>query len=193
MHVFLETERLILRRFTMEDIDNLVALDGDPEVMRFLNGGKATPREVLEFDHLPWYIEYYQKFPGYGFWAAIEKSTGDFLGWFHFRPHDNDPVDEPELGYRLIKSAWGKGYGTEGSCALIDRGFREFGVNRVVASTMFVNTGSRRVMEKSGLRLIRTFHMEWPEVIEGSEHGDVEYAITRDEWEAQQANRSTAP
>ena len=187
MQIFLETDRLILRQFTLDDIDNLVALDSDPDVMRFLTGGRPTPREVLEFDHLPWYIDNYQKFPGYGFWAAIEKSTGDFLGWFHFRPHDDDPVDEPELGYRLVKSAWGKGYGTEGSRALIDKGFAEFGVRRVVASTMTVNTGSRRVMEKSGLRFVRTFFMEWPDVIPGGELGDVEYAITREEWEAQRS------
>jgi RimJ/RimL family protein N-acetyltransferase len=60
-------------------------------------------------------------------------------------------------------------------------------VQRVVASTMAVNIASRRVMEKSGLRLVRAFHQEWPESIPGDEHGDVEYALTRDEWERQNA------
>ena len=185
MHVFLETERLILRRFTADDLDLLVELDGDPEVMRFLTGGKPTPREEIRDDILPWFIQYYDRSEGYGFWAAIEKSSGDFLGWFHFRPQPESPADEPELGYRLRKAAWGKGYGSEGSRALIAKGFTDHGVRRVVASTMTVNTGSRRVMEKSGMTLVRTFFMEWPEVIEGSEQGDVEYAITREEWERQ--------
>ena len=87
--------------------------------------------------------------------------------------------DEPELGYRLRRSAWGKGYATEGSRALIRKGFTELGVRRVVAETMAVNTASRRVMEKAGLTLVRTFHQEWPDRIPGDEHGDVEYALTQ--------------
>ena len=50
------------------------------------------------------------------------------------------------------------------------------------ASTMVVNVASRRVMEKVGMRLVRTFHADWPVRIDGDEHGDVEYAITKDEW-----------
>jgi RimJ/RimL family protein N-acetyltransferase len=187
MHVFLETERLILRRFTAEDEDDLVALDGDPEVMRFLTGGRSTPREEIRDDILPAFLSYYDRFEGYGFWAAIEKATGDFLGWFHFRPLPDAPADEPELGYRLVRAAWGKGYASEGSRALIDKGFADLGVRRVVASTMAVNLGSRRVMEKVGMRLVRAFHGEWPERIPGDEHGDVEYAIDRGEWERQRA------
>jgi RimJ/RimL family protein N-acetyltransferase len=185
--IFLETERLVLRRFTVSDVDNLVDLDGDPEVMRYSNGGVPTPREEVEGDILPRFLWYYEHFAGYGFWAAVAKSTGEFLGWFHFRPAEGSPADEPELGYRLRRSAWAKGYGTEGSRALIRKGFTELGVQRVVASTMTVNTASRRVMEKSGLRLVRTFFQDWPYDIEGAEHGDVEYAIDRADWERQQA------
>ena len=61
--------------------------------------------------------------------------------------------------------------------------FTELGARRVYAETMAVNLGSRRVMEKAGLRLVRTFHQPWPDRIEGDEHGDVEYALTRAEWE----------
>ena len=88
-----------------------------------------------------------------------------------------------ELGYRLRKASWGKGYAAEGSRALIDRGFTDFGVQRVVASTMVVNVASRRVMEKAGLRFVRIFHQDWPDKIEGDEEGDVEYALLRSEWE----------
>jgi len=185
--VFLETERLLLRRFSMADVDNLVELDGDPEVMRYINGGKPTPRDEIQNDVLPAFLEYYENFDGYGFWAAIEKSTGDFLGWFNFRPDKESGSNDPELGYRLRRSAWDRGFATEGSRALIDKGFTEFGVQRVFASTMKVNMASRRVMEKAGLRFVRHLFQEWPEVIEGDEEGDVEYALTREEWERQNA------
>ena len=184
----METERLVLRQFTVDDVDNLVALDADPEVMHFITGGKATPRDVIEHDHLPWFLGYYERGDRYGFWAAIEKSTGAFLGWFHFRPAEGYPSDEPELGYRLRRSAWGKGYATEGSRALIRKGFTELGVRRVMAETMAVNTASRRVMAKAGLTLVRTYHREWPDRIPGDEHGIVEYALTRADWERQEAS-----
>lgn len=187
MHVFLETERLILRQFTANDVDHLVELDGDPDVMHFITGGRATPRDEMERDVLPAFLRHYERFAGYGFWAAMEKSTGEFLGWFHFRPKDRSPLDEVELGYRLRKSAWGKGYATEGSRALIRKGFTELGVGRVVAETMAVNMASRRVMEKAGLRFVRAFHQEWPDSIPGDEHGDVEYALTNAEWQRQDA------
>lgn len=189
MQVFLETERLLLRQFTEEDVDNLFELDSDPEVMRFITGGRATPRDEIQNDYIPAFLRYYERYEGYGFWAATEKSTGEFIGWFHFRPLPDSDPDEVELGYRLRKSAWGKGYGTEGSRALIRKGFTEYGVQRVVASTATVNTASRRVMEKAGMTYVRTFHQEWPDPMEGAEEGDVEYALTRAEWEQQEAAR----
>jgi RimJ/RimL family protein N-acetyltransferase len=188
MRVFLETERLILRQFTADDVDNLVELDSDPDVMHYITGGLTTPRDEIETDILPAFLGYYPRDDGYGFWAVTEKPTGEFLGWFHFRPGEGHPHDEPELGYRLRKSAWGKGYGTEGSIALIDKGFTERDVRRVVAQTVVVHTGSRRVMEKAGMQVARIFHQDWPYRIPGDEHGDVEYAITREEWEAQRAS-----
>ena len=187
--VFLETERMVLRRFTEADIANLVELDSDPEVMRFINGGRATPREEVETELLPAFLGHYERYAGYGFWAAIEKSTGEFLGWFHFRPDEGAAPGEVELGYRLRRSAWGKGYATEGSRALIEKGFTELGVERVVASTMVVNVASRRVMEKAGLRFVRAFHQPWPDYIEGEEEGDVEYALLRSEWAEERALR----
>jgi len=182
MHVFLETERLILRRFTEDDADALFALYDDPQVMRYLNGGKPADRDEIVTLDLPAFLGYYERFPGYGFWAALEKSSGDFLGWFHFRPRPQDPVHEPELGYRLHQAAWGKGYGTEGSAALLEKGFTELGVRRVTAYTMTVNKGSRRVMEKVGMTFLRTFHEDFHDPAPGSEHGEVEYAITREQW-----------
>ena len=193
MHIFLETERLVLRRFTEADVENLLDLDGDPEVMRFLTGGKPTPRNVIENKTLPRFLRYYKHTEGFGYWAAIEKSTGAFLGWFHFRPLPGASPDEPELGYRLRKAAWGKGYGTEVSRALIRKGFTELGVRRVFAQTMAVNTASRRVMEKAGLVPARTFHEDWQEPIGGAEQGEVEYALTRADWERRYGMASRIP
>ena len=187
MEVYLETDRLILRRFTPADVDDLVELDGDPAVMHFITGGRPTPREEIERETLPAFLRYYERYAGYGFWAAIEKESGAFLGWFHFRPApDGGRADEPELGYRLRAAAWGKGYATEGSRALIRKGFTDLGAQRVFAETMAVNEASRRVMEKAGLKHVRTFHQPWPDPIPGDEHGDVEYALTRAEWEHEQ-------
>jgi RimJ/RimL family protein N-acetyltransferase len=183
MQIFLETERLVLRRFTEDDVENLLELDGDPDVMRFINGGRPTSRDEVENEILPAFLDYYQDYAGYGFWAAVEKSTGGFIGWFHFRPAEGAPAGEVELGYRLRRSAWGKGYATEGSWALIQKGFVELGVRRVVASTMVVNVASRRVMEKAGMNFVRTFRHLWPDYIEGEEEGDVEFALLRSEWE----------
>ena len=93
---------------------------------------------------------------------------------------------DPELGYRLRRSAWGRGLATEGSVALVRAAFTDLGAARVVAETMAVHLASRRVMEKAGLRLVRTFHQDWPYPIPGDEQGDVEYAVTRTEWLAAQ-------
>src|SRR5215208_5241052 len=159
MNVFLETERLLLRRFTHDDVDNLYKLDRDPEVMRYITGGATTPREEVEHVDLPTIMSYYDRFDGYGFWAAIDKSTNQFLGWFHLRPQKGDPVDQPELGYRLRREVWGMGYATEGARALIRKGFTDLGAQRVVAMAFRDNFASCRVMEKSGMTLAREFRL----------------------------------
>lgn len=186
MIVYLESERLILRRFTLDDLDALAELDADPAVMRFITGGVPTTREEIAADHLPAFLAYYERGDRWGFWAAVEKSSGTFLGWFHLRPHEGDPDDEPELGYRLIASAWGQGYATEGSRALIRKAFTELGARRVYAQTMAVHTASRRVMKKAGLRFERSFVADWPVRIEGNEYGDVEYSLTLEQWTSEQ-------
>ena len=193
MQVFLETQRLVLRRFTKADADDLVSLDADPDVMRFVTGGVPTSREEIQNEVLPAFLSYYQRYEGFGFWAAVAKTSGEFLGWLHFRPRPDAAPGEVELGYRLRKSAWGQGYATEGSRALIDKGFSEFGVQRVVAEAMAVNMASRRVMEKAGLTLVRTFHQPWPYPIEGEEFGDVEYALDKADWQQGQAGAPGYP
>lgn len=171
---------MVLRRFTEADVELLFFLHNDPDVMRFLNGGRPISRREIE-------REYRERFAGDGYWAATEKATGDFLGWFAFHPKEDRGPAGFELGYRLGRSAWGKGYATEGLRALIRKGFTELGARRVFAETMAVNLASRRVMEKSGLRYVRTFHEDWPDRIAGSERGEVEYALAKTAWERQEA------
>ena len=191
--VLLTTERLLLRRFTTADVDLLLELDSDPAVMRFITGGRSTTRAEIEDEVLPHWLALYERQPGYGFWAAHERTSGAFVGWFHLRAATGVPADEPELGYRLRGEAWGRGYATEGARALVDLAFARNGARRVVAETMAVNTASRRVMEKAGLTLVRTFHQAWPDKIEGDEHGDVEYAIDRATWAARAGCAGEAP
>jgi RimJ/RimL family protein N-acetyltransferase len=149
----METDRLLLRPAEPSDVDDLRALDADPEVMRFLGTDGATSVELVGRS---------------GYWVGIEKATGEFVGWFGL---------DDELGYRIRRSKWGLGYATEGAKAVLRKAFAD-GVERVTAQTMFVNTGSRRVMEKLGMRHVRTFSVDWADPLPGSEQGEVEYAVT---------------
>lgn len=192
MYVFLETERLILRRVTAADADDLFALDNDPDVMRFLNGGKPASREAVD-EGLALSFRFYERYAGFGRWAAVEKSTGAFLGTFALGPGEDDGPGVVEIGYRLHRSAWGVGYATEVARALLRKAFTEFGVGHVRAYAMAVNTPSRRVMEKAGMTHVRTFPHRWADPRPGMEHGKVEYALTRDEWERREAAATARP
>ncbi|MGH3172204.1 MAG: GNAT family N-acetyltransferase [Trebonia sp.] len=183
-HIILETPRLALRQFTEDDVDNLFELNSDPEVMRYLTGGMPAPREQIRDEIIPFHLAVYERLDRLGTWAAESAASGEFLGWFHFRPvSGTDDFTNIDLGYRLRRPAWNKGYATEGSRALISTGFTDLAIERVFAHTMTVNSASRRVMEKCGLTLVRTFPYEGSYVIEGGEQGEVEYALTRSDGE----------
>ena len=187
MHLFLQTDRLRLRRFTPDDVDALYALDGDPDVIRWTNlDGRRAPyvfyRDVL----LPRNLAFYEKYTGYGYWVAEEKASGDWLGWFHFRPARDDP-EEIELGYRLRKPAWGRGYATEGALALVRHGFLALGTVRVTATALAANRASIRVMQKAGLRFKRDYTYEFtdPETGQVTGYPAVQYALNRREFAAE--------
>ena len=182
--IILTTPRLVIRQFTEDDADNLFHLNGDPEVMRYLTGGKPTAREEIRDQIIPVHLGVYDRLDRLGTWAAESAATGEFLGWFHFRPGPDGDITNIDLGYRLRRPAWNQGYATEGSRALISMGFTHLGVGRVFAHTMTANTASRHVLEKCGLTLVRTTAYEGPYLIEGAERGEVEYALTKPEWEA---------
>jgi RimJ/RimL family protein N-acetyltransferase len=180
MPVFLETERLVLRHFTAGDAGNLYDLNDDPDVMWFLTGGEPTPRERIENHIIPRFLGFHERSGWQGYWAAEVKPEREFIGWFHLLPDEDGSVD---LGYRLRKAAWNKGYATEASRALIRKCFTELGVDRMTAHTMTVNRASRRVMEKCGLTLFDTHPSPGLPDIPGAEQGEVVYALTRRRWE----------
>lgn len=194
------TERLALRRFTPDDTDWLLALNADPDVMRFL-GPVATSRAEISARVLPLFLTCHTRHPHFGYWAAVarDRTAGEPIGWFGLKPVAPPPGDAwiddwPEapagaaavvsLGYRLRRTAWGCGYATEGARALVAGAFAQPGVSRVVATTMAVNAGSRRVLEKAGLKHTRTVFLSFPDPLPGTEHGDVEYELRREEWAA---------
>ncbi|MFF9151649.1 GNAT family N-acetyltransferase [Streptomyces sp. NPDC014846] len=181
---YLETERLTLRRFTSDDADLLIELDSDAAVMRYLTGGHPTAPDIVREQHLPNIIAGYERWRGdLGLFAAYEKDGGAFIGWFCLRPESQGPLDEAELGYRLRQAAWGKGYATEASRALLVKAFTRLGIRMVWAETMAVNHGSRNIMEKLGMTLTDTIPTPPDmEMVEGSEHGGVRYEITKERW-----------
>lgn len=175
---------MILRPFTAADLDDLAALHGDPEVMRYIDDGRPVPRAVVEHETLPAILREYTELPG-GFGRFAADVDGGFVGWFSLRPASSVGLDGGiELGYRLRRAVWGRGLATVGVRMVVRTAFTDLGVDRLVATTMTVNAGSRRVLEKAGLRLVRTFYADWPDPIPGAEHGDVEYALTRAEFTA---------
>ena len=185
MKIFLETERLILRQLTEADAENLFELDSDPEVVRFTpDAGKPKDYTVIQTQTLPRLLALYEQYEGYGYWAAVEKSSQAFIGWFFFKPAVHALYFNPtlanesdiELGYRLRKAAWGQGYATEGSKALILKGFSELATQRVVAVALAANVASVRVLEKAGLKLENRF------IYEGHGQEVVIYALDKDDF-----------
>ncbi|MGW1991726.1 GNAT family N-acetyltransferase [Embleya sp. NPDC001921] len=106
MSNFLETQRLELRPFTEADLPDLVDLDGDPEVMRYLTGGRPTPPEAVRDRVLPRLLHEYPAWGNRGFRAARERAGGRFVGWFELRPVAEDSADVVE--YTLARAGWAR-------------------------------------------------------------------------------------
>ena len=137
--IFLTTNRLYLRQFTGKDLPLLMSLDSDPAVMRYVNGGVPLEEDFLRERVLPQLHNYNRQFSYLGYWSAHEVATDSFVGWFYILPKQG--LDTAELGYRLKRSAWGIGYATEVSSALIAVVFREPDFSHVEATTMAANKG----------------------------------------------------
>jgi len=180
----IQTGRIRLVPLSDEHLEFEVALDADPEVMRFLGNGRPRSRSKVEERHRS-RLAAGTRVPGLGFWMGF---VGDeFVGWWILEPPDRSyqgPVGgQAELGYRLMPKFWRQGLAKEGARALVRYGFEEVGLERIFAETMAVNQPSRATMAAAGLRYEKTLYdLEFEEKIEGSEHGEVVYAITREQW-----------
>jgi RimJ/RimL family protein N-acetyltransferase len=183
----LHTRRLTLVPLAEHHLDHEVELDSDPEVMRYLGNGTARSRAEVERYHR-YRLAAANLVPGLGFWAGFTNEQ--FVGWWILEPParaDQGPAaGQAELGYRLLRRYWRQGLAGEGARELLRHGFAELGLRRIFAETMAVNEASRATMAAVGMRYVRSFTADWEEPIPGSEHGEVEYAISRDEWLALQ-------
>ncbi len=171
----LETLRLTLQRVTPADRADLVALEADPEVMRYLNGGLPVPEAGLpDGDFLTPRGDEPEVL------AARERSTGRFIGWFGLFDDGNvDGLRTAELGYRLRRDVWGKGFATEAAKALIGVALDQMGYARVRAETMAINLASRRVLEKAGFHHVETIFPTFANPLPGAEKGEVIYEVRK--------------
>jgi RimJ/RimL family protein N-acetyltransferase len=175
------SSRLVLEPCKVGDRDDFIALELDAEVMRFLNGGPVD-RTKTHPDHVHFLMprgdESYV-------WTARLTSDRRFVGWFSLFPQSRSIA---EIGFRLSRCAWGGGLATEGGLEILRWGFAAGGFTKAVGTTMAVNTRSRRVMEKLGMKHVRTDHLTFAEPIPGSEEGDVWYELNHSDWKGSHAS-----
>ena len=150
MEIVIETGRLLLRKFTIEDAELVLQLNRDEEVTRYTGDPVKDldhARMVLEQSILPQYAA-----NGFGRWAVLLTPSLAFIGWcgLKFRAERN----EIDLGYRFKTSAWGKGFATEAAAACLDYGFRRLGLPRIVGHSMPANLASIRVLENCGMKRV---------------------------------------
>jgi RimJ/RimL family protein N-acetyltransferase len=169
----LRTSRLLLMPLAERHLHLEVELESDPEVMRFVGGVASRAETVAAHERR---LAHAERVDGLGFWAAYDEDEPLGLVWVP-PAHGPDQPDDPtvcDLGYRLLRRCWGNGYATEASRALLGHAFDTVGQTRVIAQTLAENTPSRAVMERLGMRYVRTYRSD----------GDteVEYEMTRASW-----------
>lgn len=151
----IETDRLLLRRWRNSDLEPFIYMNNSPEVMRYFPG-VLTAGETTQFHQriLQEFAQY-----GYGLYAAEEKRSGSFMGFIGFHRANMDVAFCPciEIGWRLDRRFWDRGYATEGAKACLEHGFQKLGFERVYSFTAIRNKPSQRVMQKIGLEFERYF------------------------------------
>ncbi|MEC3905936.1 GNAT family N-acetyltransferase [Tamlana sp. 2201CG12-4] len=162
MTFHIETERLLLRELRMSDLPGMFVLDSDPDVHKYL-GNKPVKtieesRKILES-----VIDQYQE-RGIGRWAVIEKSSGDFIGWSGLRLNTeynmNGYTKYYDVGYRLKKQYWGKGYATESGIAALNYAFNTLKLPVLYATTEIGNQASHNALLKIGLHYVKDFYFK---------------------------------
>lgn len=151
----LETERLYLREFILEDAEQMYHLNNDEEVLRFTGDIPFSSVEhakdfLIKYDH-------YKKY-GFGRWAVLHKKNQEFLGWCGLKYSPDS--EEYDIGFRFFKTQWNKGYATESAKACLALGFQKFQLKVILGRAMKVNIRSIRVLEKIGLTYVRTFNFD---------------------------------
>jgi RimJ/RimL family protein N-acetyltransferase len=162
----IETDRLLLRMFRPDDLDELARLFSDPDVLRYVGDGKPVNRE--ETDKALKSIIKHWNTHGFGRWAAVDKNTLEFVGLGGLR----SLLGTPEVVYHLAKAHWGKGVATELARASLRFGFEEHRFERIVAIAKPDNSASIHVMEKIGMSY--EMHTNYYNI------DVIQYAITRD-------------
>jgi ribosomal-protein-alanine N-acetyltransferase len=148
MPVILETPRLLLRTWSLDDAEAAFAVYSDPEVMRFLTG--VTERSVEETRaRLAARPMAHQQLHGFTLWATVEKETGRLVGACGLKFLEGGM--DIEVGYHFARAAWGRGYATEAAAASVRYGFEWLGLRRILGVVNPDNYASQRVLEKIGL------------------------------------------
>jgi len=150
MDIVIETDRLLVRKFTEDDAPLLYDLNLDPEVIRYTHDPLTDveeARKVLEEVILPQYILY-----DHGRWAVHLRSGSEFIGWCGFK--NLTETNEVDLGYRFKKNFWGNGYATEAARGCIEYGFDILKLHRIVGRALPANLASIKVLEKCGMKYL---------------------------------------
>ena len=175
----LETERLILRDFRLEDTEAVHAYGSDPEVTRFMPWGPNSPEDTAAF--MARVLDQQATWPRLDLSLAIElKAEACVVGSIalHLRDIRNASV---EMGYVLRRDLWGQGIVSEAATAMTSLGFR-LGLHRIAATCDVRNTGSYRVMEKLGMRREGCFRQD--RQLRGAWRDTYLYAVLAEEWAA---------
>ena len=179
----LRTERIELVPLADDHLPLEIELDADPEVLRYLFPRPRTPDEVERAHERR--MARARDVDGLGVWMGFIDGDA-FVGmWMLQPPHGPSQPKVPgeaDLGYRLLRRHWRQGFAREGSLELIRHGFEDLGLTRIFAHTMAVNEPSRATMASVGMHFVRGFVEDYDEPLPGTEQGEVEYEIRREEW-----------
>jgi RimJ/RimL family protein N-acetyltransferase len=145
---WLETLRLSMRNFTLDDFNDLYALNSDRRVMKYIADGTVSTRDEVA-GALRRFVRYPTLYPDLGVWHTSRRDTGAFIGFFAL--NYTGKTTDIEIGYRLLHNAWGLGLATEGATALAHYGFDDLGLHRIIGVTLPGNKPSQRVLMKAGL------------------------------------------
>ncbi len=152
---YIETERTILRRLTVDDAEEIYALNLDHDVLKY-TGDQPFCNIPASKDFLTKYDQY-EKY-GVGRLAVIEKATSKFIGWCGLKY--NPDKDEYDIGFRFFRDYWDKGFATETAKRCLDFGFNELGIARIVGRAMKENNASIKVLEKIEMTFKETFDFD---------------------------------